>query len=79
MKNACCFSVISARLDKETPRGGHQARFELYPLKAKIKSVLTACTVAMVTYFALKTTIIGSPMAGGLCDANIVALLYKQW
>jgi hypothetical protein len=32
----------------------------------------------MVTYYAIKITIIGSPMAGHLCDTNIVASLDKQ-
>ena len=33
----------------------------------------------MVTYYDITITIIGSPMAGGLCDTNIVASLDKEW
>jgi len=40
---------------------------------------LTGCIVAMVTYYAMKITILGLPMAGHLCDTNIVASLDKEW
>ena len=43
------------------------------PLKLKLSVFLTGYTVAMVTYYAIKIATIGSPMAGHLCDTNVVA------
>ena len=38
--------------------------FELKTLKLKLRVFLTGCTVAIVTYYDIKITIIGSPMTG---------------
>lgn len=57
----------------------HQAHFwVIITLKLKLRVVLV-CIVAMITYFAIKITIIGSPIARQLCDNNIMASLDKQW
>ena len=47
-------------------------------LKLKLRIFLAGHSAAMVTYYAIKITIIGSPMAGHLRDANIVVSLNKQ-
>lgn len=50
--------------------------FEWETLAAKIKGVLTVCTVAMVTYYTITITIIGLQMAGR--GTNIVVSINKQ-
>lgn len=39
--------------------------------------LLTGCTVAMVTNYAITTTSIGATMAGYPCNSNLVAFLDK--
>ena len=48
-------------------------------LQIKVRAFLTGFMVAMVTYYAIKITIIiGWLMAGCLCDTDIVALLDRE-
>jgi len=48
-------------------------------LQIKVRAFLTGFMVAMVTYYAIKITIIiGWLMAVCLCDTDIVALLDKR-
>jgi len=47
-------------------------------LKLKLRVLLTGYTVAMVTYYAIKTAVIVSPMAGNLRDTNVIVPLDKN-
>jgi len=44
-----------------------------------IKHIQRVVLWLWLCYYAVKITTIGSPMAGHLCDTNIVALLDKEW
>ena len=52
--------------------------FELQALKAKINASFTGHSVTMVTYYAIKISFIGSPMAGYLRGTNFVVSLDKK-
>ena len=52
--------------------------FELQALKAKLKGSFTGHSVTMVSYYAIKISFIGSPMAGHLPDTNFVVPLDKE-
>ena len=47
--------------------------------KLKLRVFLTGCTVAMVTYYTTKINIIGLPMAGHLCNTEVVGSAFVEF
>ena len=47
-------------------------------MKLKLRVFLTDCSVAMVSFYDIESTITGSPISGRLCDTNIVESLDKE-
>ena len=69
-------TLILIRLWKN---GGHRTHFLSYKLlKLILRVLLTVYPVAMITFYAIKITIIGSSLAWDLRDTNIVLSLDKQ-
>jgi len=42
------------------------------------KKLKTGCTIAMVTYYTTKINIIGLPMAGHLCNTEVVGSAFVE-
>ena len=46
--------------------------------KLKLRVFLMGCTVAMVNYYTTKINIIGLPMAGHLCNTEVVGSAFVE-